>query len=341
MKNLQIACDKDLRLAHRRGLLRARALWYLKLSLNKHNIKNLLYCMGPEFQSGDDIWEVAQGPNGEICWKLPLPNDHECPLGLDESLNCSSCAKGFTGAKCTECESGRIGMSCKTCENYCPKQAVCEELLSGRVSCTCLPGHVGSRCLPCNCNAKQSCHVADDRPICFCDQGYHGDDCNYQAISPNLIHWPAHSNVEALQNAGWQIWKDGCLQSKSSALYIVNNGSAQCGIWHGIQLHQDRAQAIACSAIIDLEQEAFSEKEDSAMFCLWIDIHFGDKTKIWGKRECFSWGIGQQMKYLILNFDKPVGMLQIFIIAANVRVDILLKSISCYIVVEQHDNINT
>ncbi len=67
MNNLQIACDKDLILARRRGLLRARALWFLKLSLTKHNIKNLYYCMGPEFQSGDDVWDMAQGPNGETC----------------------------------------------------------------------------------------------------------------------------------------------------------------------------------------------------------------------------------------------------------------------------------
>ncbi len=138
------------------------------------------------------------------------------------------------------------------------------------------------------------------------------------------------------------MWKDGCLHSNSNSSYIVNNGSSQCGIWQAIQLQQqDVAQAIACSAIIDLKQEAFSLQEDSAMFCLWIDVHFIDGTKSWGNRSYFSWGIGRQKKERILNFDRPAEMLQIYIFAGNVRVTLQLESISCYIVEQYDRNINT
>ncbi len=79
-----------------------------------------------------------------ILWKLPLEiTTVEFPLRLD-GPNCSSCRNGFTGSKCTECKRGHLCMSCKTCEHYCPKQAVCEELMSGHVNCTCLPRYVGT-----------------------------------------------------------------------------------------------------------------------------------------------------------------------------------------------------
>jgi len=115
-----------------------------------------------------------------------------------------ACIKGFTGDECQECEDGYhpLGNNCKPDESCqpdsCSLHGTCSDN-GGIVVCDCKPCYAGKDCSKCSdlcqdhdgdgvcitkcansvldCHGHGTCSDWSGTPVCICDFGYAGDEC--------------------------------------------------------------------------------------------------------------------------------------------------------------------